>query len=650
MIPASGACATPLPPGDAGHHEEHELSAVHSANPPSVAQPAANHATIDADMRSRVGASQLALIQKLEGTRKAAATMQRKVGDVSKHLAELHGVLASVLAQARINQQITALEEQEAVRGLEELLHHTPSLQQTLQAIIHHTDGLEHLRTGESWGDWSKRQASEWTSWAKGSVNPRVAGAVCLGLCAMAAKNGAWYLPSLISAKEIPFDAVSGMAKVFFERWITANVAAGAAEYPASVISQKMFRSTGNSMNEFLALLQLGDMVSAYTALKITGQKISAYEGLGLASVAFAALVRTGTFGKIWQRVGVQPPHENRAITLPPADGGAALDAGQASAPGATDRDPESLQPTGAAARADASLIGQLFSNLSNETWAARVTEVGSLMGELEQLQSLGAGQPPEMPAPAAGRTAAPARTNEIGSLADMVSRVEEQLHSQSFHDYQQALGRVTGTQGDGQAVGNLDQLRNHLAEIKHDLDNHGGKNPKTIGFAIGMLMAYVVPIVLANAGQTTAIPALQSPLTRGALNIMGSVSAQTAANLGHFLLKDKPLDSKLLQNIKSVGMSIGLTPTEFIPLVLGLLYMDKANDLAAGAGDEHSPWPRAGTLRVFQELGRSFYSTMFTNLVTGTPITKNDIAGILVQLGGAGLATGLDYRQQKTQ
>jgi hypothetical protein len=126
----------------------------------------------------------------------------------------------------------------------------------------------------------------------------------------------------------------------------------------------------------------------------------------------------------------------------------------------------------------------------------------------------------------------------------------------------------------------------------------------------------------------------------------MGSVSAQTAANLGHHLLEEKEDDSALWKHIKSTGVAIGLTPTEFLPLVLGLLYMDKASDKAQVRDGASSPWPRTGTLRVFQELGRAFYSTLFTQLTIGTPVTKSDIAGLLVQLGGAGLATGLDYRQ----
>lgn len=656
---SSGVSHYPPATAEPDHQADHELTTLtpsrSTASPGGIetSQPVEELAPRDrATSPERTPAGQRGTLaptlqERLESTRKTTIGLKRKANDVSKQLAEFHCMLSEMLGEARIKGEITGREEQAAIEGIEKLLRRTPALEQSLQKIIEHTQSLEKSGAKEDWGTYSKRKASEWKTRTTELISPRAAGAVCLGLAAMAAKNGAWYMPSLISSKNIPFESVSEMAKVFFERWATANTAAGAAEYPASVISQRMFKATGNSMNEFLATLQLGDMVSAYAALKVTGQKISAFEGLGLASVAVAALIRTGTLGKVWNRFN--GAHEQQQIGHIAFDQ-PQLEYGSSGAPTpapSTDRDLERQQPRPAEARNDSKRIQQLFEKIPDATWAARISNFKGLMADLDELQRSESqhSTPASSSTNAQGAEPLPS-ADDIGGLTEMLGRVQQELTSPAFESYREALAQIKGSQNGETDETQLDQLRVHLKAFKKDLDETGGKDPKTIGFAIGMLAAYAVPVILGNVGQLTNNPVLASPVTRGALNIMGSVSAQTAANLGHHLLEEKEDDSALWKHIKSTGVAIGLTPTEFLPLVLGLLYMDKASDKAQVRDGASSPWPRTGTLRVFQELGRAFYSTLFTQLTIGTPVTKSDIAGLLVQLGGAGLATGLDYRQ----
>jgi hypothetical protein len=47
----------------------------------------------------------------------------------------------------------------------------------------------------------------------------------------------------------------------------------------------------------------------------------------------------------------------------------------------------------------------------------------------------------------------------------------------------------------------------------------------------------------------------------------VGSVPAQTFANLGHLLFKDNPARSERTQNVISILRAIGPTPAEFVPL-----------------------------------------------------------------------------------
>lgn len=571
-------------------------------------------------------------LDKLQNTRKLALNMKRKTGDVKKHMADLHGVLSAGLAEARIRGEIGPQEEKDAVEALAEFLNNAPSFEHALDTVIGETAKLgEH--NNEGWGEWSKRKVKDM------GINPRVAGAVCLGLGAMAAKNGAWYLPSLISAKNIPFESVSAMTKVFFKRWATANVAAGAAEYPASTIGQRIYKSTGNSLNEFMAVLQLGDMVTAYAALKITGQQVSAFEGMGLASVVVATLIRSGLINNVWDRFASNEQTEFAPINLSEGADDAAL------VPRISDADAEA-QPRfadlpAAEARAQAKGVKRMLESAPDETWEAQMKDINSLSSDMHNLQS----QLVPSAAPIATTEQEEAAGTELGDVSEMLQRVQDLLNGPEVQNYQQALDKIAGPHAEGATGNNLDDLRNTLKGIQEDLEKQGGKDPKTIGFAIGMLMTYTMPIILGNVGQLTNVKGLQSVATRGALNIIGSVSAQTAANLGHFLVKENKADSDTMAHIKKTAVAIGITPAEFIPLILGLLFMDKAGDMSAAMGDK-TPWPRPGTLRVIQELGRSLYTTLFTNLTMGTAVTMKDIVGISFQAATAAAATALDHRE----
>lgn len=663
---------------------------------------------------------------RLKTLRALAHSSGDKAAKIHKQMEELHGLLSKVLAEAAVNGEITAAEEQAAISGLEQLLLQTPAFQRTMQQVLETTKPLEEINHAESWGAWLQEKGQKMAGWTSHVVNPRVAGALAVGLMSMAAKNGAWYLPNLISANNIPFDSVSAMAKVFAGRWATANVAAGLAEYPLSVISQKIYKSTGHSMNELLAVMQLGDMLSAFALMKATGQEVKVHEGIGFASVAVAALVRTGMMSKgaswlsdsmgNWLH-GKQAAQEATEITpislpaaeAPPADAGAE-EGGDAASAGAAqqaahtgaDHDLETGRPamSQSQARSSAKVTSQLFRDIPQESWKLRMNELNSLLGDLSQIEDLLAAEQPEppaspqdaagadgqpmvahaaaaepasalttgaaaTPAPAtsasAASTTAPTASAEHDSvtsaasgnsestapspMAAMIAEVSALLNSDQVTQFTANLRDNLGANstGDAEALNNLDAVRGHLDDIHKDLVKNGGRDPKAMGFAIGMLTMYLAPLLLGNTGQLSGNAGLSNINTRGILNIAGSMSAQTGANLMHLSMEDNPNDSKAMQRMKSIGLSIGLTPSEFVPLVLGLLFVDKAQEMAGKDGQ----WPQPGTIRNFQELGRTFYSTLFTNLVLGTPVSKNDIMAGIVQLGGMGLTAGMGLKQE---
>jgi hypothetical protein len=570
-----------------------------------------------------------------------------------------------------------------AVRDLEACLLDSTKVDKIAHTTLTMLDELDAKFENQSNVDWAKEKVGDVVNWLGDRVDSGTAASIGAVGLAMVFKNIAWYASRAIPMQGVSPEAGGALASRVAARWAAANFLAVTTEYPFTVRSQRMWKSLGHSMNTWLGIAQGFDMVSALVALKITGDNIDVSQGLALASAAAAVMVQTGMMNGLARRItgrnnggGITPVENLPAETDSPQRGagdeeqGVELDSAQR---GAGDEEQGHVPPLpmGNEARRQAAKIRHLAEAFPEPGWKAkreqlqelgrRLEDLGRRLEDLEQIileqimrpivpthtESSETEQPTEDNLRPIVRTHAESSETEQPRQDNRLAIVNDSL--KAFDAYRKNLSRLVDNpsqeniaeEGVAAETDKVNHLLEEMQRIRTDLDRSGGTDPKTIAFFAGMASTYIASILAGNIGGAVKSTSLQDLNVRATLNAVGSVPAQTFANLGHLLFKDNPARSERTQNFISILRAIGPTPAEFVPLQWAISLSDMAKSLAGKVSEAPAQnWPSLPEVRSLQELTRQVINVGFNVIALGEKVRAQHIGGLIVNVVGTAAAT----------
>lgn len=498
------------------------------------------------------------------------------------------------------------------------------------------------------------RLGQGWSDQAKDAFRRKEFLSVGLAGLGMFGKNASWYGPKFIPAGDAPIGDVNAMAKLIAQRWAAANGGAATFEYMFAVLSQRLWVSSGNSLNTWQGIAQGWDMLAAAVLLKATGEKIHSNEVVGLAFSAFAVIAQTGMLNGLVERLyGACTGKRGDAAATPLfADAPEDEEAQQV----------EMAMPDGSQARSGAASIGHLlnaFPEAKREVQHAEFLEhadrIDRLIESINQLAPAAAppvteATAPHQALPAAEATeAAPAAAQEVAiSIALM-----REILTQCRDDIGTLTAPVVAADAEHAAAQErgMDAIINTLTAVQADLKKAGGIDPAAAAFVSGLALMFVGGAVAGNVGPAVGSKILSNLNTRGVLNALASVVGQLFSNFGHLLWKDNPELGRRAQHLVGYLRAVSFTPSEFVLLQTGITLSEKGRELAGTIPEAPAGgWPSGPTVRILQELARAVLNPMFNKFLLGQDLRLQHIAGFLVAALGSAITIGIGLSARDAQ
>jgi hypothetical protein len=568
-------------------------------------------------------------------------------------LRELHSLLRRAIGDTRSSvADRLGTQEASAIRELEACMSDSKKTRELAQTTLSMLDALESSFPGRQtlWPSPNEKIAQGVSSLREaadaGTVKSIVAAAA-----AMASKNIAWYLSRAILLKDVSPNAMGALAGLVAGRWVLANGIAALAEYPLTVYGQKVWREDkGYSIITLGAITQGFDIFASLLALKATGNSIGVPEVLSLAPSALAVATTTGmlnsTFGKAGDLIGRVFGKEK--VAKDDLIGRFRSESESSEQPG-TESDLADIEeaqtplPGGAEAQKQAATIRHLLDAFPKAAWAAKKELLNTFCETIRDLLD----KEETIKALVSSRPVSTEGTAHDGFIEDAIK---------AFRDHQEHLQGLLAIQehasADHEIAAQMDKVTNLLSEmegIKKDLEVNGGTNYKALGFYLGMGAVYTGAILAGNVGQSTSLETLKNLNLRATLNAVGSVSAQTLANLGHLVLKDKPGVGKWTRFLKSWGIAAAITPAEFVPLQWGIALSDLGKSLAGRTPEAPAQnWPALPEVRAIQEFTRLAINIGFNVIALGEKLKPEHVVGL--SINGVATAAGTALARLKAQ